>query len=69
MYFFTIPITIKLLPLLALLTTLPIAILFYTAGSPLIVSRVAALDKALFARLYFDSITAKLHLSTIKFSY
>lgn len=69
MYFFILPITVKLLPVLALLTTLPIAIMFYNAGLPLIVSKVTALDKALFARLYFDSITAKLHFSTIKFSY
>jgi len=69
MYFFNLPLTVKLLPLLALLLTLPIAILFYTANKPLIVSKVTALDKALFARLYFDSISAKLHFSTIKLSY
>lgn len=69
MYFFTLPITVKLLPLLALLLTAPIAVMFYMSNKPLIVSRVVALDKALYARLYFDSITAKLHFSTIKLSY
>jgi hypothetical protein len=69
MYFFNMPLTVKLLPLIALLLTLPIAILFYMSNKPLIISKIVGLDRALFARLYFDSISAKLHFSTIKLSY
>lgn len=69
LYFFVLPLSVKIIPFFALIFTVPIAIMYYNSNLPLLVSKVALLDKALYARLYFDSISAKLHFSTIKFSY
>ncbi|RYE15858.1 MAG: hypothetical protein EOP34_01365 [Rickettsiales bacterium] len=69
LYLFNLVLSVKILPFIGLLLSLPIAVMYYINNVPLIISKVTILDKALFSRLYFDSLNSKLHFGTIQFSY